>query len=445
MHSLKPLPIWALLLDEEFLIAYKQGIVILCADGVLHRVFLRLFTYSADYPEKSGLQRDHKCCVTQSREDTHAQLSSISLTRQFIYGKSGYKVNSTAVNNLLQPTSLVPTENTFSTKMTSSSYNKFIMFVINLMHKFELGVWKAHTPTFGHDTICQFANNVSEMKKLATQDFEDILQCAMPAFEVLFPDPHEMIIQCLLFTLISWHSLAKLHRHTNSTLQLVFHSNSMSCDISLPTSLYSPALHLSRVNLNIGSPTLGMTRIDCRETHMHQISKQVEQAGISLSAQPHSHQVVTTKDDNLPYTDPKCRFHISPSQDYPLDLGHFLCLKYDGDETDFSEQDQDTIIIRSNCLYHHQIQDSINPRISHCYHPFWYARVLGIFHVNIKYIHGDSQWQPIPFLWIRWFGRCYDRIGFVTEDDDTEPFGFLDPTNIVHVSSHTSLFSRANH
>jgi hypothetical protein len=31
-------------------------------------------------------------------------------------------------------------------------------------------------PTFGRDTIRRFANNVSEMKKLAARDFEDILQ-----------------------------------------------------------------------------------------------------------------------------------------------------------------------------------------------------------------------------------------------------------------------------
>ncbi|KAF8585298.1 hypothetical protein K439DRAFT_1343822, partial [Ramaria rubella] len=72
--------------------------------------------------------------------------------------------------------------------------------------------------TFGRDTICGFTNNVSEMKKLAAHDFEDILQCAMPAFEGLFPQPLEGIIQHLLFVMASWHSLAKLHMHTDSTL-----------------------------------------------------------------------------------------------------------------------------------------------------------------------------------------------------------------------------------
>ncbi|KAF8581348.1 hypothetical protein K439DRAFT_1647913 [Ramaria rubella] len=74
------------------------------------------------------------------------------------------------------------------------------------------------TPTFGCNTIHWFTNNVSDMKKLAACDFKDILQCTMPAFEGLFPEPHESIIQCLLFTCASWHSLAKLHMHTDSTL-----------------------------------------------------------------------------------------------------------------------------------------------------------------------------------------------------------------------------------
>jgi hypothetical protein len=45
--------IWRLLLDDEFLHAYEHGIVIKCEDGIFRRFFPRIFTYSADYPEKS--------------------------------------------------------------------------------------------------------------------------------------------------------------------------------------------------------------------------------------------------------------------------------------------------------------------------------------------------------------------------------------------------------
>jgi hypothetical protein len=44
--------IWKLLLDDDFLHAYEHGIIIQFADEILRRVFPRLFTYSADYPEK---------------------------------------------------------------------------------------------------------------------------------------------------------------------------------------------------------------------------------------------------------------------------------------------------------------------------------------------------------------------------------------------------------
>lgn len=43
---------WEILLDEEFLSAYHHGIILKCADGVMRRVFPRIFMYSADYPEK---------------------------------------------------------------------------------------------------------------------------------------------------------------------------------------------------------------------------------------------------------------------------------------------------------------------------------------------------------------------------------------------------------
>ena len=39
---------WKDILDNEFL----HGIVLECGDGVKRWLFLRIFTYSADYPEK---------------------------------------------------------------------------------------------------------------------------------------------------------------------------------------------------------------------------------------------------------------------------------------------------------------------------------------------------------------------------------------------------------
>ncbi|KAJ7697053.1 hypothetical protein B0H17DRAFT_1197774 [Mycena rosella] len=117
------------------------------------------------------------------------------------------------------------------------------MLVVDFMHEFELGVWKAifthlirilmaHgddavqslneryrlVPTFGKATIRRFSNNASAMKKLAARNFEDLLQCALPVFEELLPDAHNTIILDLLFTLAYWHALAKLRLHTDFTL-----------------------------------------------------------------------------------------------------------------------------------------------------------------------------------------------------------------------------------
>ena len=75
------------------------------------------------------------------------------------------------------------------------------MLVVDFMHEFELGVWKATfkhlirilfvhgnsaistlneryraVPTFGRSTIRKFTENVSAMKKLAARDYEDLLQ-----------------------------------------------------------------------------------------------------------------------------------------------------------------------------------------------------------------------------------------------------------------------------
>lgn len=44
--------IWLLMLDEAFVDAYAHGTLITCGDGVKRRIFPRIFTYAADYPEK---------------------------------------------------------------------------------------------------------------------------------------------------------------------------------------------------------------------------------------------------------------------------------------------------------------------------------------------------------------------------------------------------------
>ena len=44
--------VWRLILDDEFRQACEHGMVVDCIDGIRRRIYPRLFTYSADYPEK---------------------------------------------------------------------------------------------------------------------------------------------------------------------------------------------------------------------------------------------------------------------------------------------------------------------------------------------------------------------------------------------------------
>ncbi|KAH9955650.1 hypothetical protein BC827DRAFT_1320420 [Russula dissimulans] len=105
------------------------------------------------------------------------------------------------------------------------------MLVVDFMHEVELGVWKAlfmhlaallderyrQIPPFGQ-TIRRFTNNVSEMKQLAARDYEDLLQCSIPAFEGILDEPHNSQLMKLLYWTAEWHAFAKLQMHSDSTL-----------------------------------------------------------------------------------------------------------------------------------------------------------------------------------------------------------------------------------
>ena len=156
-------------------------------------------------------------------------------------------------------------------------------------------------------------------------------------------------------------------------------------------------------------------------------------------------------------------------------LSHLLGLRYDGDELDFTPSDCHSIIFDNNIIYCHKVlhvnyttydmrraQDSLNPRVpghgnimvlspkneeeNNDPHPYWYTRIIGIFHANIHHIGPKStSREPIQtrmdFLFVRWFGRDSDpqpgwksrrliQLGFVPGNDGSA-FGFLDPNQVI--------------
>lgn len=141
---------WEILLNDEFLEAYESGVLFACSDGVTRRFYPRVFTYSADYPEKSicdslfflsrfltigfrvrlaSIRQNGKCACPRClipksqfpelgteadlgrramliRRDTNTR-SKIQAARSLIYERN-YAVNSTYVEDILKKESLVP-------------------------------------------------------------------------------------------------------------------------------------------------------------------------------------------------------------------------------------------------------------------------------------------------------------------------------------------------
>jgi hypothetical protein len=136
------------------------------------------------------------------------------------------------------------------------------------------------------------------------------------------------------------------------------------------------------------------------------------------------------------------------------------------------DADRNSVFFKSDRMYRHHLarfnyttydvrrsQDVINPSTSHrdimllsnnddsggnSKHPFLYARVLGIYHVNVIYTGEDRQDhtpQMIKFLWVRWYE--YDDVMSTGWQDmkldslrfppmaTEEAFGFIDPADVL--------------
>jgi len=139
-------------------------------------------------------------------------------------------------------------------------------------------------------------------------------------------------------------------------------------------------------------------------------------------------------------------------------------------DREFTGAERQQLHIVKNRIYHHKAlrinyttydcrrdQDTINPR-AHADvmmlsdedgeenpHPYWYARVIGIFHFYVL-PNSPTPRTPLPVkidvLWVRWFGRnlCFKsgwaakrlhQIGFLKHDSPDGAFGFVDPEYII--------------
>ncbi|KIJ06917.1 hypothetical protein PAXINDRAFT_19881 [Paxillus involutus ATCC 200175] len=163
------------------------------------------------------------------------------------------------------------------------------------------------------------------------------------------------------------------------------------------------------------------------------------EAGAEESNSPFLHFV---DQEQLPHCSPNAHYQVSLSQKHYWDISSWLrknrddpavsntflsrlkshipaCLsgkEYDGDESTFSarERNSDSLNPRTHADVMVLAREDENPHP----HPYWYARIIGIFHVNIVQNTNDLGLETTP------------RIGFF-EGDDPSAFGFLDPKAVI--------------
>ncbi|EGN91729.1 hypothetical protein SERLA73DRAFT_164395 [Serpula lacrymans var. lacrymans S7.3] len=520
---------WNVLLDEEFFEAYKHGIVIMCCDGVLRCFYPRIFTYSADYPEKILIAsiRNLGCCPCPrclvsmvdvpnvgSEEDMQGQTllahhSALHKPQSLDYKTEKYSliVTSVRVNDILKPESRVPTLNAFSNKLGPFGFNVYSILVVDLMHEFELGVWKS---IFIHLLkILECVNTCpvdtldmrnSEMKKMAAHNFEDFLQCAIPVFEGLLPEPYNTVILHLLFCLVHWHSLAKLRMYTDYTITI----------LEKATKVFGEGLR------KFASETCPAfcTRELQREANAQQC-RQIQEASNNKSSN------AATASNAVP--DTRCRpktfnlrtYKLHALGDYPAQIRRFGTTNVYSTEpniawgsldipglveyikqltTNLQSGMVDTsisadllrysastmlghIVFKNDRINNHKIlrinyttyniqqaQDVINPQTNYCNimllaypdsssssaHPFLYAQVIGIYHANVISIDStniDYRPRRIEFLWVRWYElqACEPHqlatLCFVPMADN-DVFGFVDPTDVLRACHLIPAFAR---
>lgn len=146
-------------------------------------------------------------------------------------------------------------------------------------------------------------------------------------------------------------------------------------------------------------------------------------------------------------------------------------------------QEHDSVLFKDDRMYSHHLarfnyttydirraQDVINPGTSHrdimllantgetgtqVGTDFLYARVLGVYHVNVVYTGDgmpDYNARKVYFLWVRWFE--YDDNGSVSWDDfdldsirfppmaNEDAFGFVDPRDVLRACHVIPAFAK---
>ncbi|KAI0631040.1 hypothetical protein C8Q77DRAFT_1062500 [Trametes polyzona] len=160
--------IWLLLLDDDFVHAYVHGFVVKCGDGITRRLFPRILTYSADYPEKCliaciktlgrcpcpaclikkvdihlmGTKKDMATRTLKRRTDTFNLRAMVARVRDWIF-RLAVAPEGKYVEAVIGATSTSPTQSAFSRRLAEFGFDVYRILVPDVLHEVELGVWKA--------------------------------------------------------------------------------------------------------------------------------------------------------------------------------------------------------------------------------------------------------------------------------------------------------------
>ncbi|THU92496.1 hypothetical protein K435DRAFT_862405 [Dendrothele bispora CBS 962.96] len=234
--------------------------------------------------------------------------------------------------------------------------------------------------------------------------------------------------------------------------------------------------------------------------HDSQIGRQVVREQFFYDIRPADRSLVSREKESMDLANPAIQYHIGTSQKCFVDIDTFLYnsgsdpsrihfarkLKdhllgriFGEEQLEYPEERQYLTIVDDR-LYRHQLvrfnyttydvrrnQDSINPRSrphvmclssesSDSAHPYVYARVCGVFHVNTRYrgpgsYDSSTTVRRFDVLWVCWL--IYDTSSpagfqstrlhrvFFPSGFSSDAFGFLDPARVLRAAHIIPAFA----
>ncbi|KAF8748110.1 hypothetical protein RHS01_11061 [Rhizoctonia solani] len=410
--------VWAHLLDDEFLYAWNNGIVIKCADGIERQVF-PVLKFTQLITQRRSLWQQFE---TWEFAYSTKRINIIQEARRLIYDL-GHSVQSKQIKALLQAESYVPT------LIELGVWKSLFQHLIRLLHLggsrtiVEFNKRFRSVSTFG-STIRMFSDDVASMGRLAARDFEDILQTPD---EYTRRKKRQAAAQAPRSTQpATSKSKSKAWSLRRQQMANVYASSTSTLTRFVLTQICELQHALSRTSSSV--PTRRM------------FVKQMTQIGDVSSA-------LKRMDLELEQREAQLQSQIGDLATLPLDPEGLQSL-LDGSPYTIGQTERSADLIPSitRWIYEQRHDDAMKSEDgSTPPHPFIYAKVLGIYHAKVSY--GNVVPRREDFVHVRWlyyntdearqggWDECrLDHIGYeqcYTDQDLLDSFDFVHPSDII--------------